>query len=74
MPTVARFPGIVRIVLHTPTTWQDPGLRSEGRAIARDDFGSFPPFDGLVFHQRSGVGGGILQVTTPFESRSSSVR
>ena len=75
VPILARFPGIVRIVLHTPTTWQDPfpvkldsfallaqmvfatqddldrALRSEARASARDDFGSFPPFHGLVFHQ-----------------------
>ena len=29
----------------------DRALRSEARAIARDDFGSFPPFHGLVFHQ-----------------------
>ena len=75
VPILARFPGIVRIVLHTPISWQDPfpvkpdrfallaqmvfaskddldrALQSEARATARDDFGSFPPFHGLVYHQ-----------------------
>ncbi len=75
VPILARFPGIERIVLHTPVTCHDPfpvkpdrfaflaqmvfasqddldrALQSEARAQARDDFGSFPPFHGLVFHQ-----------------------
>jgi uncharacterized protein (TIGR02118 family) len=74
-PILARFPGIRRIVLHTPTTWHDPfpvrpdrfalvaqmifdtqedlnnALQSDERAIAREDFSSFPPFHGLVYHQ-----------------------
>jgi uncharacterized protein (TIGR02118 family) len=74
-PILARFPGIRRIVLHTPAACQDPfpvkpdrfalvaqmifdtkedldnALHSEERAIAREDFGSFPPFRGLVYHQ-----------------------
>jgi len=75
VPILTRFPGIRRIILHTPTTWQDPfpvkpdrftlvaqmvfdsredldkALQSEARATARDDFGNFPPFHGLVYHQ-----------------------
>ena len=75
VPILASFPGIRRIVLHTPTTSQDPflvkpdrfallvqmifdtaddldkALQSDARAIAREDFGSFPPFNGLVYHQ-----------------------
>jgi len=75
VPILAHFPGIRRIVLHTPTAWQDPfpvkpdrfallaqmifdtaddldkALQSDARAIAREDFGSFPPFNGLVYHQ-----------------------
>ena len=74
-PILARFPGIERIVLHTPIPWRDAfpvkpdrfallaqmvfaskadldrALQSEARAAARDDFASFPPFHGLVFHQ-----------------------
>lgn len=74
-PILARFPGIKGIVLHTPTTWQDPfpvkpdrfaliaqmifdsqedldkALQSDARATARDDFASFPPFHGMVYHQ-----------------------
>jgi uncharacterized protein (TIGR02118 family) len=74
-PILARFPGIRRIILHTPTTWHDPfpvkadrfalvaqmifdtkedldrALQSEDRAIAREDFSSFPPFHGIVYHQ-----------------------
>ena len=74
-PILARFPGIRRIVLHTPTMWQDPfplkpdrfalvaqmifdtqedldnALHSAERSLAREDFASFPPFDGLVYHQ-----------------------
>ena len=75
VPILMRFPGLQRIVLHTPITWQDPfpvtadrfalvaqmifdsqrdlnaALQSEARSIARGDFGNFPPFHGLVFHQ-----------------------
>ena len=75
VPILAHFPGIKRIILHTPTAWHDTfpvkpdrfallaqmvfetmddldkALQSEARAIARDDFGSFPPFHGLVCHQ-----------------------
>jgi uncharacterized protein (TIGR02118 family) len=75
VPILMRFPGVKRIVLHTPVTWQDPfpvkpdrfallaqmvfdsqydldrALGSEARSIARGDFGNFPPFQGLVFHQ-----------------------
>ncbi len=75
VPILARFPGIKRIVLHTPMNWQDPlpvepdrfaliaqmifdtaedlntALRSEVRAQARNNFRSFPPFRGSVFHQ-----------------------
>src|SRR3989442_1132176 len=29
----------------------DKALHSEARAVARDDFGSFPPFHGSVLHQ-----------------------
>jgi len=29
----------------------DTALQSEARAAAREDFKSFPPFDGLVYHQ-----------------------
>src|SRR5437870_3962796 len=74
-PILAGFPGVERIVLHTPVEWRDPfpvkpdcfallaqmvfaspqdldrALQSEARALARDDFGSFPPFHGMVFHQ-----------------------
>jgi uncharacterized protein (TIGR02118 family) len=74
-PILARFPGIRRIVLHTPTTWRDRfpvkpdrfvlvaqmifdsqedlniALQSNERAIAREDFSSFPLFHGLVYHQ-----------------------
>jgi uncharacterized protein (TIGR02118 family) len=74
-PILMRFPGIRRIVLHTPVAWHDPfpvqpdrfallaqmifdtqhdldrALESEARSAARGDFGSFPPFHGLVFHQ-----------------------
>ncbi len=48
VPILMRFPGIRRIVLHTPVAWQD---ESEARSAARGDFGNFPPFRGLVFHQ-----------------------
>ena len=75
VPILAGFPGIRRIVLHTPTTSRDPflvkpdrfallvqmifdtaddldkALQSDARAIAREDFGGFPPFHGLVYHQ-----------------------
>lgn len=72
---LARFPGIRRIVLHTPAAWYDPfpvkpdrflllaqmifdsqedldrALQSEARALAREDFAKFPPFEGTVYHQ-----------------------
>jgi uncharacterized protein (TIGR02118 family) len=75
VPILARFPGIRRIILHTPADWQDPypvkpdrfaliaqmvfdsqadldrALRSEARAVARQDFAMFPPFEGVVYHQ-----------------------
>src|SRR5262245_27798304 len=75
VPILARFPGIQRIVLHTPTAWRDPfpvnpdrfsllaqmifdsaddlqrAFQSDARASARNDFGNFPPFHGLVYHQ-----------------------
>jgi len=75
VPILARFPGIRRIILHTPAEWKDPfpvkpdcftliaqmvfdsaadlgrALHSEARALARQDFASFPPFEGTVYHQ-----------------------
>jgi uncharacterized protein (TIGR02118 family) len=75
VPILARFPGIRRIVLHTPVAWRDPfpvkpdrflllaqmifdsqedldqALQSEARALAREDFAKFPPFEGTVYHQ-----------------------
>lgn len=75
VPVLARFPGLRRIVLHTPITCLDPfpvkpdrfalvvqmifdtqegldaALQSEARALARADFGNFPPFHGSVYHQ-----------------------
>lgn len=74
-PILARFPGIRRIVLHSPVEWRDPfrvnpdrfallaqmefdtqqdldrALESEPRALARQDFANFPPFEGCVYHQ-----------------------
>ena len=75
VPILAGFPGIRRILLHTPIKWSDPfpvkpdrfalvaqmvfdteadldgALHSNARAAARDDFATFPPFHGLVYHQ-----------------------
>ena len=74
VPLLARFPKIRRILLHTPTTWQDAypikpdtfavlvqmefdsvedleaAAGSQARAEARKDFGSMPPFEGVVYH------------------------
>jgi hypothetical protein len=45
VPLLARFPKIRRILLHTPTAWQ------EARAEARRNFGQLPRFQGVVYHQ-----------------------
>lgn len=33
VPLVARWPGLQRVVLHTPVEWQDPFPVSRGRAV-----------------------------------------
>lgn len=75
VPMVARWPGLRRMVLHTPLAWRDPFPVNPGRAVlmaqlefeseaamnaafasheraeAREDFKSFPRYEGTVVHQ-----------------------
>lgn len=45
-----RFALVAQMIFNTMDDL-DEALQSEARAIARDDFGRFPPFHGAVYHQ-----------------------
>ena len=60
VPLVSTWPGLQRMVIHTPLDWQDPFPVNRGKAVlmaqleraaAREDFKRFMTFEGTVIHQ-----------------------